>query len=151
MVWLPRLFPVLLCRRAGSDPGSRGRREQRFLLRPLAMAVSHQRDITRDGFPGGRFQTSYHTRNSGSKTLLKGNARHSVGAPLRLLRGKEISGISLQTSMLLWSRLQRDVGGICFQMAKPLRHMGCRWLTPSPHRNTAGATASPAPPDQDTG
>jgi len=38
--------------------GSRGRQEERFLLRPLTMAAVHQRDNRRDGFPKGRYQTS---------------------------------------------------------------------------------------------
>lgn len=79
---------------------------------------------------GGRIQTLCHTRNSGSKALRKGNPRHSVGAPLRLLQGKEISGNSLQTNMLLWSWLHRIIRGICSLTDEPVRHMGCRWLTP---------------------
>lgn len=75
---------------------------------------------------GGRIQTLCRTRNSGSKALLEGNARHSVGAPSRLLQGKEIS---LQTNVLLWSQQHRIIGGICSLTEEPARHMGCRWLT----------------------
>lgn len=92
-----------------------GRQEQKLLLWPLIMAMGHQRDITRRGFPGGKFQTLHHTRNSGSKAILKGNRRRSVRVPSRLLQGKEISGISLWTSMLSSSWLQKDIRGNCFQ------------------------------------
>lgn len=69
----------------------------------------------------------------------------SVGAPLGLHSSDppfftrayaEISSASLWTSTLLWSRSHRDIGEICFQVAEPIRHVGCKCspLSPLKHR-----------------
>lgn len=118
------------CPRAGSDPNSSGTWEQRFLLWPLLWPWAI-RGILQEMFSSGvRIQTLCHSRNNGSKALLKGNTRHSVGAPSRLLQDREISGNPLQTNMLLCSWQHRIIRGICSLTDEPVRHMGCRWLTP---------------------